>query len=217
MERLTAARLELFAPYTGDGIEYLDKARPYLPKIDPVYGWQMLPEDPLDTVVDIQARDVLTKHFAWAVPDEEALAAVAELSPIVEVGAGSGYWAKLLRERGAKVAAYDRQPYPLFNSQISYSWVAMTKGGPQTALRDHPERTLLLCWPSYELDWAAQALELHRGEHMVYVGEGPGGCTANDRFHELLDAFYEEIRSIRIPQWFGLHDGLTIYRRLDEV
>ena len=35
-----------------------------------------------------------------------------EHSPLVEVGAGTGYWAALLRGRGARVFAYDRDPPP---------------------------------------------------------------------------------------------------------
>lgn len=209
--RLAAEAMKLNEPYTGGGIEYLDRAVPYLPKRDE-RGWEIFGH-PADSIIGFQARDVLTKRFAWAVPTEEALAAIVELSPIVEVGAGSGYWAKLLRERGAKVAPYDIDPYPLLNSQVSYSHAAVAKGGPERALRHHPKRTLFLCWPSYAQDWAAEALDLHEGEHVVYIGEGDGGCTGNDRFHHLLYTLYEEISCIEIPRWFGLHDRLYVVRR----
>jgi hypothetical protein len=40
-------------------------------------------------------------HFAFGVPTAAALAAVAEFSDgkLVEIGAGAGYWAKLLKVR----------------------------------------------------------------------------------------------------------------------
>lgn len=218
-ERLLIDAMKLGEPYTGDGIEYLDRALPYLPKYDE-RGWEIFGR-PGDSIIGFQARDVLTKRFAWAVPTEEALAAIVKLSPIVEVGAGSGYWAKLLRERGAKVAPYDKEPYPILNMrvhrQVSYSHFPIAKGDPERALRDHPKRTLFISWPTYQSDWAARALDLHRGEHLVYIGEGYGGCTGNDRFHENLMAFYEEIQVVEIPRWFGLHDRLYVYRRLDET
>lgn len=211
-ERLAAAMLDLKTPYTGDGIEYLDKALPYLPKRADSFDFEMF-ENPGDSVLMFQARNVLTKHYAWAIPSEAALAAIAKLSPIVEVGAGSGYWAKELRKLGAKVAPYDRDPYPLFNGQISFSHSAVSKGGAEVAMRKFPERTLFLCWPSYSLPWAARAVRMHRGEYVAYIGEGLGGCTGDDDLHFLFGLLYEEIDHLAIPQWFGLHDSLTIYRR----
>ena len=85
--------------------------------------------------------------FAFALPSEAALAAVARWSPggVVELGAGEGLWAWLLRRRGVAVHAYDavtRCPYD----------VVMT-GGPMEAAC-HPGCSLLLCWPPLELECA---------------------------------------------------------------
>lgn len=50
----------------------------------------------------------LSQQFAFAVPTEEVLEIVASLGkPVVEVGAGTGYWSWLLRNRGVDVIAYD--------------------------------------------------------------------------------------------------------------
>jgi hypothetical protein len=158
-------------------------------------------------------RETHVRRWAWAIPNDEAIAAIAQLSPIVEIGAGGGYWASLLRQRGATIDCYDANPYPLFNYQVDRSHIAIAKGGPERALRHHPDRTLLLCWPSYAKPWSEEALELHRGEHVAYVGEGKGGCTGTDYFHDLLEERYEEVDAVAIPQWPGLHDWLSIWRR----
>ena len=39
------------------------------------------------------ARKDAVQQYAWAVPTEEALDVLSEHAPLVEVGAGSGYWA----------------------------------------------------------------------------------------------------------------------------
>lgn len=52
----------------------------------------------------------LRREFAYAVPSHDALAILSSLSPVVEIGAGTGYWASLLRARGATVYAYDIEP-----------------------------------------------------------------------------------------------------------
>ncbi|CAM9595189.1 unnamed protein product [Ectocarpus sp. 13 AM-2016] len=52
--------------------------------------------------------DVLRQRFAWAIPDERALRVIKHFGPIVEIGSGLGYWAKLLRVRGVDINAYDK-------------------------------------------------------------------------------------------------------------
>jgi hypothetical protein len=77
-------------------------------------------------------------------------------------------------------------------------------------------RTLLMVWPSYNEDWPAQTLEKFQeagGQRLIYVGEGSGGCTANDRFHSLLEESWESVDSLSIPQWQGLHDYIEVFRR----
>src|SRR5262249_51994941 len=53
------------------------------------------------------ARQNLVRAYAWAVPDEEALRVCVKYSPLVEIGAGGGYWANLITQLGGKVHAYD--------------------------------------------------------------------------------------------------------------
>ncbi|EKX39850.1 hypothetical protein GUITHDRAFT_143229 [Guillardia theta CCMP2712] len=61
----------------------------------------------IDNVVGSRRR-----MYAWSVPCEEALRSIAQASPngILELGAGTGYWASLLRSRGVPVVCYDRVP-----------------------------------------------------------------------------------------------------------
>lgn len=59
-------------------------------------------------------RDELLARFGFVVPDDAALQGIVEHSPhgVVEVGAGLGYWARLLADRGVDVVAYDIAPPP---------------------------------------------------------------------------------------------------------
>jgi hypothetical protein len=56
-------------------------------------------------------RDELVHLYSWAIPNEDALRAIAAHGPILEVGAGNGYWAQLLTERGVDVLAFDPVPF----------------------------------------------------------------------------------------------------------
>ena len=50
-----------------------------------------------------ESGDRLRREYAWALPDERALRVLEAYAPLVEVGAGKGYWASLLHARGVDV------------------------------------------------------------------------------------------------------------------
>ncbi|DAZ92387.1 TPA: hypothetical protein N0F65_003770 [Lagenidium giganteum] len=45
--------------------------------------------------------------YSWAIPDERALQIIKHYGPIVEMGAGTGYWGCLLKVRGVDIVCYD--------------------------------------------------------------------------------------------------------------
>ena len=155
-------------------------------------------------------RNNLCKQFAWAIPNAEAIQALAKLGPIVEIGAGTGYWASLIAAVGGDIVAYDAKPY--HNYWCGGTYHPILTGGPEMAQK-HSNRTLLLCWPPYDEAMAADALLAYEGRTVAYVGEGCGGCTGDYEFHGLLETLYNDEATIAIPQWGGLHDDLSIWRR----
>jgi len=48
--------------------------------------------------------------YAYAIPTHAALERISWYSPVLEIGAGTGYWASLLSKIGCDVIAYDRDP-----------------------------------------------------------------------------------------------------------
>eukprot|EP00850_Spirogloea_muscicola_P003217 SM000013S26386 [mRNA] locus=s13:117971:119902:+ [translate_table: standard] len=138
----------------------------------------------------------LRRLYSWGVPTRAALEAIASASPqgVIEpseltpaqVGAGTGYWAHLLQQRGVPVVAVDRRPMHrhLVNGHHALPaelhqaalreagqeakdtavcpnvppFVAVQEGGPATAAA-HPDRSLLLCWPPPEEEEGGDAPE----------------------------------------------------------
>jgi hypothetical protein len=240
------------------GIEYLDlyqemltHQREHSPRIllpDSWSGetqpWDVCHECLITKQITSYEPHSIKRRYAWAVPNENALEVIAKHSPhgVVEIGAGGGYWAMLLQQRGVDVVAFDPVPPPeKSNWHSGRAWTAVHQGS-HTTVASYPTRTLLLCWPSYDESWPAQALEIYRGDALIYIGEGPGGCTADDRFHALLGQspcwhhdddynklscpddcpakvtpLFEEIEDVAIPQWAGLHDRLMVYRRAEAI
>lgn len=119
----------------------------------------------------------LQRLFSCAIPTAEALQAIVNLDmPVVEVGCGSGYWARLLRGRGVDVLAFDLHPPrvagkvgttgadseeaqtmepeddDVFGEEdniFGAAWIDDIKEGDATAAgcESAKGRALLLCWP----------------------------------------------------------------------
>jgi hypothetical protein len=160
--------------------------------------------------------------YSWAVPTEEVIQAIAEFSPIVEIGAGRGYWASLLKQAGADVRAYDVAPPQLSDNnhwhknrhpEVPRVFTDVQFGNQAVLGSMAPERTLFLCWPAYNEPMASECLRCFEGDKLIYVGEGPGGCTGDDEFHETLENSWEEILNIDIPTWWGIRDYLSVWER----
>lgn len=180
------------------GIEYFDAAR------------RENGSNPADWGIRVGSCAVrvgLCRKFAWAIPNEEALQTIEKYGPIVEIGAGGGYWAMLLRNRGVKVDAYDESPHS--NHWVRYGWSEVAVGSYQKAAT---KKTLLLCWP-YMNDMAENCLWRFQGKTIIYIGEHEGGCCATDQFFEKLRRHFRQVDDVEIPQWPGIHDYLSVWRR----
>lgn len=156
----------------------------------------------------MSVRRQLVWAFAWAVPASEAVAEIVSHGPLIEVGAGTGYWAWLLRQAGADIVAYDRAvEAPPFWSEVSL-------GGPER-VAEHADRTLFLCWPPMGEPLAADCLSVYRGERVLSIGErGEAARTGDARFRELLARDFAEERQLGLPCWPGFTDCLTVYQRI---
>lgn len=174
------------------------------------------------------------ERYAFAVPSPEALALLVAMSPLVEIGAGTGYWASLIRQSGGDIVAYDIKE-DSWEKWFPYGDFGGVEFGTTAAASDHPDRTLFLCWPPYASPMAYTALKFYEeagGQRVVYIGEGPGGCTADDQFfcavghgcgqswddeHDCADdpePTWRLTGQLVIPQWEGIHDELAVYERL---
>ena len=52
----------------------------------------------------------LRRCISHSVPSAQVLKSLAKLGPMIEVGAGSGYWCAMLAERRVDIVAYDLEP-----------------------------------------------------------------------------------------------------------
>jgi hypothetical protein len=162
------------------------------------------------------SRERCVKKYGFAIPTIEALRAIMYLGPVLEVGAGSGYWAYEMRKLGGDVVA--TEPDVLANDPEALvrwraKWTEVEKLTALEALAKYPERVLFMCWPSYADEWSGVALEAYKGNVFALVAEDSYGCVGGENLWKEIYANWEEVQHIAIPQWEGIHDRLCIYRR----
>lgn len=196
----------------------------YLSDYLAIGGWgtkrfRMPPPAGAKTRADVDHRWRLINKYGFAVPNEAAIRECVNRSPIIEIGAGLGYWAKLITEAGGDVVCFDDFSWEWRDGAAQ--WFEVRAGGPEK-VEEHPDRALFLCWPPLAgsclypeekvYDMAADALGRYRGRAVIVVGEGEGGCTAGAAFFALLEG-WREVAEVAIPRWFGINDWLRVYER----
>ncbi len=159
-------------------------------------------------------RYAFIERFGFAVLCHEVVEALRPLSPLIEVGAGTGSWAFALRNAGLDVIASD----PGIDYQNAFkhgAFLPLLELRGDAAVTMHADRNVLCVWPSYDDEWATNAARaMAPGRTLALVGEGEGGCTGSDSLFELLDDKFLQVGGCHLPQWPGLHDRLSLHLKL---
>jgi hypothetical protein len=159
----------------------------------------------------------VAQRYAYVFPDDRSLSVLAELGPIVEMGAGTGYWAYRLRALGVDVLAFDQAP-PEGDRENRYhaptrTWTEVV-AADHHVLAVHAGRALLLCWPPLYSS-LGDCLTSYSGNTVALIGDG-GHRTA--RISGLNDAFAAVgVSPVRALEPFpGTAATLSVWRRRSE-
>jgi hypothetical protein len=157
---------------------------------------------------------MLAQRYAYVCPSDSTLAMLAGLGPLVEIGAGTGYWTYRLRLIGADIVAFDQAPLDGEREnryhQHARPWTHVQQGD-QTVLSGHADRALFLCWPPL-FSSLGDCLTYYRGETVACIGDG-GYRTA--RLDHLNTAFTKVATApVRaLDPCPGVQPRLTIWKR----
>lgn len=179
--------------------------------------------------------DPLQRVFSFSTPTEDALECLAKLGPLVELGAGTGYWAAMLARRGVNIVAFDIAPPSVDtatgnmpNYFFERQFFPVLAGGPEVLKSQPHGRALLLVWP-FHMDlhrkhlaqgqgttepWDARALRAFRGDVLVHVGHLSecGVVDTSREFVALLRERFDEHE--RLPLLHpSCQEALTVWRR----
>ena len=139
----------------------------------------------------------LKTRYSWAVPSERALNICSQFGPLIEIGAGKGYWAYELRSRGIDIVCADKYtagddenwvddvisagPELLGDATPAANGKTKTKGKTKGKTKTKGKgadlgglangRNLFLCYPDEMEVVSTECFERFTGQYIVHVGE----------------------------------------------
>ena len=171
-------------------------------------------------------------EYGFAVPSRDAIEKIKSFvgnATVLEIGAGRGLWAKLLQDAGITVVPTDlhsgkrntNQQSIVHNTNPYWSKSKNRKTFTDILHMSHEDalkqfgqhNVLMMIWPPYSCNMAAQALKSFKGSKFIFGGEGSGGCTADDEFFDMLENQWQKVDTICVPQWEGIHDCVVLYEK----
>ena len=175
-----------------------------------------------DVIQEYYKRDYFTKNYGWSIPDKKSLQKVKRFigsDQVLEIGSGYGLWAKLMKDMGINVIATDAlsDPEQKKYRPLDKTFTEIENLTHSDAINKYGSaNVLMLSWPPYLCSMAAQSIKNFKGNKLIFIGEGSGGCTADDDFFKELDNNWQEVEQIKeflAKRWVGIYDTLTLWKR----
>lgn len=187
-------------------------------------AWENVFKEEGESFYRVFIRNAHVLKLSMSVITTEELNALSNLLSdeiVVDLGAGTGYYSKLLSNYGVIIDAIDN----FSNTDICGSGPTDTfttiidKDFNDIKINDYS--AFILSWPDYESNHAHSLLtKLSKGQYLYYLGEGRGGCCATyGFFKELNDHFeYQEEKSDLLNEYHirfnDIHDHWAVYKKI---
>jgi hypothetical protein len=165
----------------------------------------------------LKMRLIYCDTYAWGIPHDEAICTLVKHSPIIEIGAGRGYWAGLAASAGASIIAFDSNP-PIKKEANNWhrqpgTFFEVSKADLDV-VRMYPDRTLFLCWPPHGSDVALKTIQNYKGKTVIYVGDDGHVSSGTPEFYKEMSTYFTLVQVVHIPRWPGIQDRLEVWQRI---
>lgn len=163
-----------------------------------------------DNISMFMRRSEIIPSYGFALPSSEI---VLELSQhkLIEVGAGTGFFAKLVSNMGGDIIASD--PSIGYDGHLvrGLHFDIETLEAVEAVLK-YSDRDVFMSWPCYDKSWAYEtALKISSGRKLFLISEGMGGCCADDNLFDYLKKNFQHINAMNIPNWPGINDRMDVF------
>ena len=157
-------------------------------------------------------RNQFIEKYGFSIPTQEAVDWIKENSNnLIEIGGGSGYWARLL-----ECETTDLNEESVYDFKISKDAITMSA---EDVVESH-DGDVFVSWACYSDEWLHCAvLQMNKGSKLFVIGEGRGGCTATDGFFDEVcdESRWKRIEvpsEAQIPSFRFIRDYLAVYERI---
>ena len=165
----------------------------------------------------------MCEKYSWAIPDSTTLRILKNFCPLIEIGGGKGYIAKLIRDDGADIVTFDREV------NETSAWTEVVIGGPEKLSENATcGRNLLLCYPDEDSSMASPCLDNFTGDYVLHIGElistgqisspqAPWGRTSSADFQISLMTDFHCVLVYELPAFPFSRDCITVWKRTEFV
>lgn len=141
--------------------------------------------------------------FGFAIPCAELFDELAKSSHVIDVGAGSGYMTRLMRNRGINVIGSDPD-LGGHGFTTGCHDPQQQKRDAKTMVRRYPSSTVFCSWPTLRETWFRQMLKaMEIGQKLVVIRED---ACAEDTAWQYLDDCFRDEAYINIPTFDHMND-----------
>ena len=209
----------------SSGISYLkeiEELKKTIPFWDNMFSSDISDEDRQIAWTRLEViGEPLIEKYSWAIPDKKAIHICKHFSPLIELGCGRGYWAKLLRDfDNTDIIAVDKY-------EKRKKWTNVENGDPYLALSksSNSNRTLLLSYPDQGEAMAIECLRYYHGQYIIHIGEllvsgtgtkcgglqRPWGKTTSADFQVTLVETFHCVLQYKLNSYPFSNDYLTVW------
>ena len=176
------------------------------------------PYDRASIIRHEKLRNCFIEKYSLAIPTRPIIDLIYYATigkKIIEINAHRGLWSKLLEMRGCCIIPTDF--FESYGYIQNITFMPIENITAVDAVQIHTDCDVLMTiWPSTDNDDVVNALKEFNGSMVVYIGVCNGAHYANNNFFEELNKNWEEYylqTNNFVLSWYGLYDGLSIYKR----
>ncbi len=170
------------------------------------------------SLLNFQYREKYIKKFGFVLWNETILNDLSnflENKSVLEVGAGSGFLSSELLKRNVEITASDVQ---VTHNSYGFKkfYCNVIESSAINMMNKDIFDVIIMSWPNYESNFAYDvANNLKENQQLVYIGEGYGGCTANDNFFDFVEEKFQKVKhdlNKNFTNWSGIHDKISVFQ-----
>lgn len=167
--------------------------------------------NPREKVISKIGFALITKEFIKSLSDY-----IGD-NKCLEIMAGKGAISKGLKDNGIDVIATDNYSWNERLDIANDSWTDIENIDCLDAIKKYGKNvSYVICsWIPYNSSIGYEALklmnEINPDCKMIVIGEGKGGCTADDLFFEHLE-YMDDYDFSNFKRWFGIHDYVDVVK-----